>query len=98
MQTILLPRRVGKTTELVRMSAETSAYIVVQSKAAAAHAFAIAKHLGLDIPYPITHAEFIAEEYYGKGITGFLIDDADALLQKLARCVPILAASITNNS
>jgi hypothetical protein len=54
----------------------------------------MAQEMGLSIPLPLTHREFINREYEPLNISGFLIDDADELLQSMARG-PILEMSIT---
>lgn len=97
MQIILRPRQMGKTTELIRMSAETFAYIIVRSKNDATRIFHQAKEVGLDIPFPLTFQEFISGEYFGKNIKGFLIDNADDLLQSLSKGVPVQAISVTGS-
>ena len=94
MKVILGHRQTGKTVKLIRMSAKTNTYIVASSQQEASRIFRKAKELGLNIPLPITFNEFISHGYYGKGINGFLIDNADYLLRSLST-VPILAVSMT---
>lgn len=95
MRIISRPRGGGKTTELIRISAENFSYIVVDSRRRAAAVFHQAKDMGLDIPFPITYDELINGDFYGKGIAAFLIDDIDQLVQRLARGVPVRAITIT---
>lgn len=89
--------RPSKTAKLIHISAETSAYIIVRSIKEARRVFHRAEEMGLDIPFPLSYSEFIYGLYSGKNIKGFLIDDADALLQSLSKGVPILAISISES-
>lgn len=73
----------GKTTKLVKESAETGYYIVCFDKKEVKNVIMLARHLNLSIPYPITHDEFLEGGYSGKKIKGFLIDDADRLLDSI---------------
>ncbi len=98
MQIISRKRRMGKTTELIRMSAETFAYIVVPTKNDASKVSQMAREMGLDIPFPLSFDEFIRGQYYGKNIKGFLIDNADMLLQYMSKGVAIKAISLNDNA
>ena len=40
--------------------------------------------LGYDILFPLTYREFLDNKYYKSGIKGFLIDNADMMLQELS--------------
>lgn len=96
MEIILKPRNSGKTTELIKKSAESGHYIVCYNMKEVA---AIAKHareLNLNIPFPLTYDEFFRKQYHAKGIKGFLIDNAELLLQEMTR-VKIYALTITSN-
>lgn len=98
MQIILRKKQMGKTAELIRMSAETLAYIVVPTKNDASKVSQMAKEMGLDIPFPLSFDEFIRGQYYGKNIKGFLIDNADMLLQYMSKGVAIKAISLNDNA
>jgi hypothetical protein len=77
------PRMSGKTTNLIRESSETG-YTIVCYVGLENNILTKAKELGLDIPNPIPHVEFVKSTYYGKdGITGFLIDDADVMIRRM---------------
>jgi len=94
MEKIIHPRCVGKTTQLIKKSAQSGDYIVCASWQ---HSFRIeqqALRMGLKIPQPITFSEFLQKAYYAPGISGFLIDDVDICLQSLTK-VPINAISLT---
>jgi hypothetical protein len=93
MKIIGKPSGGGKTLELIKMSHLTSNYIVCSSKKEAGMVEDMAKELGYKIPLPITYDEFINKKYYGKNIKGFLIDDADMLLQYISE-VKIVAITL----
>ena len=93
MKKIIKARGDGKTTDLIQLSHETGAYIVCRSQETCSMISAMAREQKLDIPFPITYQEFL-EGRYGMRISGFLIDDADELLQRLSR-VPIDAITMT---
>lgn len=57
---IIGERRSGKTTELIRKSAETGAYILVANKSTASLIFKQAKMNGYDIPYPIAIVDVLS--------------------------------------
>jgi len=90
MEIIVTKRYQGKTTKLINMSAESGAYIVCMNQKEASRIASIAQEQKKNIPFPITYSEFKNNEYYPKGIKGFLIDNADYFLQSMTS-VPILA-------
>jgi hypothetical protein len=93
---IILPDGGGKTTELIKRSAESFAYIVVATRKDATRVFHQAKDMGLDIPFPLTFAEFLNREYYRPGIRGVLIDDLDLLVGFMTTGrLPVLAVTWT---
>ena len=94
MEIICKSRRMGKTTDLIKLSAKSGGYIVCLCLDEANRIFHQADSMGLNIPYPITFSEFINKQYYGKGIKEFLIDNADLLLQQMSS-VPIRVISLT---
>lgn len=61
MNVYIAPRQIGKTTMLVKMSAETGAIIVVPTYPMIKYVEDIAKDLGLEIPKPIDYFHFIRE-------------------------------------
>lgn len=93
---IIGERQSGKTTELIRRSAETRAYILVANKSTASLIFTQAKMNDYDIPYPITIDDMLSwtvnKSVWAKGI---LIDELDMILSDLFNGVPIRAATIT---
>lgn len=95
MKTLIIPRGKGKTTELIKKSAEFGYYIVCQRLAEANRIQAEAQDMGLQIPLPITYDEFLKKKYYEKGISGFLIDNVDIFLQSLSN-VPIYYITVSS--
>ena len=94
MKIIMRGRRNGKTTELIKMSAENGGYIVCRSHNAASMIKKQSKEMGLKIPYPITYAELLRKSYYAKGVKKLYIDDVDELLRTLTRGVEVEAITI----
>lgn len=94
MKVIADDRQTGKTTELIKMSAETGFYIVCHSRREAGRVFRVAIESDLVIPFPKTHREFLAHQYYSPGIKGFLIDNLDLLVLSLTD-VLVEAVTIT---
>ena len=92
---ILGDRQSGKTTELIKESARTGAYIVVSCRKEAHNVFGSAKELGLNIPFPLTVAEVIYESpssyIFQKGI---LIDNLERILCRLFKYITINAATV----
>lgn len=86
-------RNTGKTTELIKLASTHQAYIVCHSIQCANGILKQARDMGLNIPMPITYDNFIDKKYYGEGIKGFLIDNAEHLLQRMTK-VPIMAITI----
>lgn len=88
-------RRSGKTTELIKESARTGAYIVVPTRNDARNVFGAAKEMGLNIPYPLTVNEMIYESpssyIFQKGI---LIDDLEEVICHLFKYITIHAATV----
>lgn len=92
---ILGDRQSGKTTELIKESARTGAYIVVSCRKEAHNVFGSAKELGLNIPFPLTVAEVIYESpssyIFQKGI---LIDNLERIIYRLFNYITINAATV----
>jgi hypothetical protein len=89
MKILVSGRGGGKTTKLIDESANTGAYIVTLNRQRANQIQDEARAHGLSIPLPISFDEFLHRQYYGKGIKGFLIDDAEQVLYRLCPVVPI---------
>jgi len=97
MKVIVGGRQTGKTTALIRQSAETGFYIVTDSQRSVVRIERQAKSMGLSIPIPLTYDEFIDHDYVGRGIDGLLIDDADRFLERFSY-TPIVAVSLNVES
>ena len=97
MHALVGPRQSGKTTELIKLASTYGGYIVCRSRQMAGEISDMAHKMELRIAFPITYEEFIEKRYYGKNISKFYIDDADALLQSMT-AVPIEAVTITGGT
>lgn len=82
MEVIFKPKGAGKSTDLIKKSAETGTYIVVVDRKRALHLRDMAASMGLHIPFPITFAECISQSgWKGSYIRKVYIDDADDFIQ-----------------
>ena len=95
MKIIYKPRNSGKTTELIKIAAKGFYYIVCANYKVVQRIANQARDMKLDIPFPVTFDEFIRREYYARGVNGFVIDEADRLLQYMSS-VPVDAITLTN--
>lgn len=95
MEVIIRPKGAGKTTELIKRCAESpGGYIVCRDQLEANRIHLQAIGMGLQIHLPITYFEFIGGHYSPSGVKSLFIDNAEALLQYIAR-TEIKAISIT---
>lgn len=76
--------RSGKTDQLIKMAANDYSYIICHNRDEAQRIANKAREVGLAIPSPITYDEFISVRYNAAGVRGFLIDNAECLLQRMA--------------
>ena len=83
----------GKTYQLIKKASISGDYIVCHSFDEAHRIRSIAKENKLDIRLPLTYDEFLKGEYYGTGVSGFLIDNVEMLLQSITN-VPINAITL----
>ena len=83
MNKIIKGRRQGKTTELIKRSAETRTYILVANRQRVEQVFKQAQSMGLNIPYPVTVEEYMRSGFRGSFINSILIDDADDVLSQV---------------
>ena len=105
MKKIIGGRGTGKSTELIRRSADTGQYIVVPTKRRANHLFKQAKDMGINIPYPVTWDEIKGgidgkeslNRAYGTLSLGILIDDVEDLLRYIFIGIHIEGITLTNN-
>lgn len=94
MKLIIKERGMGKTTDLIRLSAETGQYILVADFNRARNVADMARKMGLNIPYPVTVCEGLKEGFRGTFIRSILIDDADIVLQMVFH-VGVTAITLT---
>ncbi len=77
----------GKTTELIKKSAETGMYIVTANRLMAELTAKKAADMGLKIPYPISFNDFLDARkniiLQSSFVDKVLIDDADMCLQSI---------------
>lgn len=93
MQIIIRPRRAGKTYELVKMAAENNSYIVCPNSTQVRSIADLAREHNFNIPFPLTWQEFVHQQYYGKHIDNFVIDNLDMCIQSMTP-VEIKAVSL----
>lgn len=98
MQFMIRGRQEGKTTEAIRLAAADFLYIVCADLDRVQHVQRMAQEMGLSIPFPLTFDEFVGARFYGRGITGFVIEDAETLLQRLAGVTPVRLVTATGES
>ena len=97
MELIIKGRGKGKTTELIKRSAETQTYILTVNKPRAHAVFWQAREMELNIPYPVTIDEYFSTHgFAGSFIKSVYIDDADEALKHIFSRVKIEAITITN--
>lgn len=93
---IVRSRLGGKTTELIRRSAETGAYIVCTDRRRAWQIARQAMDAGLAIQFPLTASEWQDRTYYPRGMPGLLFDDLDRIIAGMS-AVPVLAVTWTSD-
>lgn len=90
---IIGERGSGKTTELIKRSAETGSCILVATKMMAACVYTDAVHGGYNIPYPITIMEYLNGEFDKR--TPILIDELDLVLGSIFNFEKVEAVTLT---
>ena len=94
MKLILVKRGGGKTNQLIEKSAETGCTIVCHSLIEVKRIQDLAKKRKLEIPSPITYDSFLKGNYRGLKINGFLIDNAELLIQYITP-IPVIGISMS---
>lgn len=93
MDLVIKPRQAGKTEGILQLAQDNFSYIVCPTRQDVDRLWQRAKERDLNIPQPITWAEFVGHRYRGAGIRSFLIDDLDRCIQSMTT-VEIKAASL----
>ena len=96
---ILGSRGSGKSTELIKRSAEEGLYILTSTRKQAEYLVEQAKKMGYNIPFPVTWEEFVESHFRGSCIRrdGLLIDDAENLLPYIFKGIPVKAVTWTKS-
>lgn len=99
MKVIHWPRAAGRTTKLIKESAEHQYHIICMNMTECKRIEKEAERMGVEIPHPIAFHEFIdcTGRMVGLRPKGLLIDNADFLLQQFARDIPIKTIVITDD-
>ena len=97
MKKIIMGRRKGKTTELIKMSAATQTYILVKDGRRQREVARMAQDMGLHIPYPVTMADWERTHFVGSFIKEILIDDADDIIQSIFYRMRIKAITMSED-
>lgn len=98
MKIISKSRRMGKTTEIIKIAAENNSYIICPTHNDCIQIANRAREMGLDIPFPLTIDEFRNERWNAHGIKSFCVDDADKIIQMMAKGVPVTAISVNEDN
>lgn len=101
MKLIIGGRQTGKTTELIKHSAETGNYILVPNMNHAKNIAYQARSMGFDIPYPVTLSEMRNNnKFIGSSIRrdGILVDDLDLVIRQLFDGIEINEATVNNEN
>lgn len=97
MNIIYKGRGKGKTTELIKMSAEKNLYILVADRNRQREVFNLARDLNMNILFPITIEEYFkSNKLKNSFVNTILIDDADDILQQIFNTVVIDTITITD--
>lgn len=96
MKKIILPRGGGKTKALIKMAAKEGFTIVCLNKHEAIRVHVDATSKGFRMPFPLTFDEFKHRSFNPSSIKGFLIDEADRLIQSMSK-IPVIAIAMTED-
>lgn len=88
-------RQSGRSTALIKKSAETGIYILVANRKRAEHLALLARDLGYDIPFPVTLRDYFRSKFTGSCIRrdGIFIDDVDDVVEELFYPIEIKAVT-----
>ena len=93
MEMVVKGKYKGKTYDLILMAAKKNATIVSISQAEANRVAEEAKEMKLDIPAPASIFSLLQGEVQF-GTKCFIFDNADHMLEIIARGIPVLAFSV----
>lgn len=99
-QLIYGPRGNGKTSTLIKMSAENQIYILVATETRARALAELADRMGYShMPFPVTTHEYLRSGNHFRGSSirrnGLYIDDVDDVVRQLFDGIPLKAVSFT---
>ena len=83
----------GKTEELLQLAAKDQLTLVLMNRSECMRVQRRASDLGLAVPMPMTHLDFLEGHRGGHRTKGLLIDNAEVLLQKMTH-ISVVAISI----
>lgn len=88
-------RQSGRSTALIKKSAETGIYILVANRKRAEHLALLARDLGYDIPFPVTLQDYLRCRFTGSCMRrdGIFIDDVDDVVKELFDPIEIKAVT-----
>lgn len=95
MDIIVKGRGQGKTEDLITKASAGWLHIVCINREETLRIQNRARERNLEIPFPLTFGELINGAFHAGGCRGFLIDNADILLQSLCKRVPIDSVTMT---
>ena len=84
----------GKTVELIKMADNYNGYIITMNQNSCDDIIELAKKHKCRINFPLTYEDLISGRFYGKGVNKFYIDNADYLIQYLAKGISIAAITL----
>lgn len=99
MKIIYKSRGCGKTTQLIEEAKKLEGYnlIVCMNRNEAQRLWQEIIKKGYELPQPIIFDDFVKGNFYGKNINAFLIDNADLLIQYMAKGVNVHAITFNKN-
>lgn len=89
----------GKSTELLKKSADENVYILTGNRSQAQDLVNKARELGLTIPFPVTWEDYVKGRLQGTYIQkdGVLIDEASHILSRALQGIPVKAVTWTKS-
>jgi len=91
---ICSPRASGKTTKLLKIAQENRSYIVCRDRNEVSRLWGMILEREIDLPMPITMDELITGQFHPAGVKSIVVDNAEVVIEKLARGAQVKAISI----